>query len=501
MRCSLSWRALSLVMGVVLGGLQPGCCQTGAGSAAEGEEQPVDEFDDGSEHAAPAELLIAQATQYQRQREWYKLADTLEEAIRLRPKYSRLRKLAAWNLVYNISAAQTDVKDRYAWLCRGILVFGDGIDVDPENVECWSGVARNMAFKLGIDDESREFRRLFSEDKRFHNRLRQYVPVEEATGPNGLPDNWLVGRLFFNHISEMIQKDGASQGNIPQIVQFGRSPACTTGYAAALYKDGYFGETAVLAWRNAEREWQALGDCESTDPSGFSIRLNDQDRMDAEVVRLWKEFDGLQPGLHQRLQSEALAALPDALRKVLEKPASQRANREADAARRAEDASRLTLEKLDKVVSGANRGEALRIAEQALAAERKAEAIRSFRASSDYDELLLRCKLEQSEGLREARRLTYEAERLWDEGDSGRGEWKTDVRKRYEEAFRKWAVVLQELGERNEVWAIREDLTSAVTRYRERILNNGPLPAGFPIGDKIQEWERARRQSLEKWGS
>lgn len=450
-----------------------------------------------TEKAQKAAALYRQAMQYQRDRKWHELADTQEELLKLMPKDAKLRRFVAWNLAYNLSAEADDVEERYAWIRRGLRVLIEGIELDPHTVTHWHNTGWDLAFKIGTSDESLDYRRLFAEDEPFHGQIRRHVAIDEAVGLDGKPDCWLVGRLFFVRANEMILKEGASLGDASAPISFARPAMCMTHFAEALNKEGRFDDNAVQAWCKAENEWKAYGDIELTTPFEFSIKLNDLDHQVGEVTRLWSNFDRLQPGLQKRLRAEAHAKQSARSRPAPDEHARKRTVIELFEQLVAADNNtkpvRLTYEMLHESVAGPKRGEALRIGEQALAAEKRADAIRTSRAIVNLDSYLLRCRLERSDVLIEARRRTYEAGQQLAKARTTRTPADISRTKQlYDEAFRIWATVFDKFGDASNERFIRQDVLDVVWLYRQVFLAGADLPDHCPIREKVLEWEPPR---------
>ncbi len=486
------------VLGVLAGALLLTACSGTRCEAAEelGSEGRVtaNAGNDPKEAVKTAEALFARVKQYHRDRDWHRLADTLDQLLDLMPKDTRIRKFVAWNQSRNLSAEANGVEGRYAWIRRGLQTLMDGIKLDKSTADHWHNTGWDLAFGIGTREESRQYRRLFANDVSFHDEISRHVAVELALGPDGKPDNWLVGRLFFVRAAEMVQNDGAALGDSSPLFLFVRPANCRSAYASSLNKEGRFDDTAIRAWHEAERDWRAFGDLDIPTNDGFSVKLNELDREVADETRLWNDFDRLQPGLRERLRSETLATVPDTSRRAWEEPESQRTFEEMIAAREAEKAMQLTPEQLAKAVTGDNRSAAIRVGQQAIAASKRAKTIKMFRAMINFDAELLCCRWERSDVLIDARRATYEADQLLagvqTENDRAR---RDKAARLYEKAFDKWAKVISELGDVANEGFVRYDVLDAVDRYRQTILNMAPLPDDFPIREKLAEWERLQR--------
>ena len=97
-------------------------------------------------------------------------------------------------------------------------------------------------------------RRLFRDDKDFHETFRKNdVEVDEGLGPDRKPDNWLVGKLWYEKAVDSHVSDGKPiRGRTPLLFYSG-APMSIMNSAAAMHKDGYFFENAILAWQQSNQ--------------------------------------------------------------------------------------------------------------------------------------------------------------------------------------------------------------------------------------------------------
>lgn len=481
------WTAFAwLGAGVYLGALETGAhaAEPPAATPAAGDEKPTSQT-----RAQQLAVLAASLRDFRAKKDWENVAATHEEILSLEPNNAKLRRFVAWDLSYNISAEIEDVGKRYEWIRRGILVLIDGIDNSAKDARlCWDA-GWFIAQKLGRSDERRQFRRLFAADEKFHQRIGRHVAVARASGPDGKPDNWLVGRLFFLRAIELGQREGASIRDVSPLMYYSDPAMCRIQFASALVEEGHSGQTAVRAWQEGEREWKQTGDREIATAYGFSIRLNDRNKHRADAAKLWKEFDRLQPGLRDRLRDEATKALPEPQRRALQTPPEKRTDNQWDLAAKAEVGLRLSPEILSARVQGAGRAEALRIGRQALDADRRAAAVGQYGEIVNYDYWLRRCRIERSDVVLQARQLAFRAAAQLDKGrldstDSAN----PGARQLYEQAFGKWAEALGHFENLIDDEYVCQDVMAVIGQYRRAILGGKPLPGDFPLRKVVDRW-------------
>src|SRR5262249_24464879 len=178
---------------------------------------------------------------------------------------------------------------------------------------------------LGRADEHLQFRRLFRDDKDFHQTFRDNgVEVDEGLGPDPKPDNWLVGKLWYDRaVNAHVAHDKPIRGTTPLLFYSG-APMSIMNSAAAMNKDGYFFENAVLAWQRARDAWQRYGERELPTSVGFNIRLNDKEPIDQRIKDAREALERLCPGVAEEVHKEKLAKLSPEQRLALDTPAAQR---------------------------------------------------------------------------------------------------------------------------------------------------------------------------------
>src|SRR5258707_10821144 len=89
---------------------------------------------------------------------------------------------------------------------------------------------------------------------------RHGIDVEAAKGPDGKPDNWLVGRLWYQR-SIQAHRDGGSIGGKSPVLFYSSPIMSKVNYLADLEKEPNFDEEYVRAgWAQVYDEWVKLGD-------------------------------------------------------------------------------------------------------------------------------------------------------------------------------------------------------------------------------------------------
>ena len=100
-------------------------------------------------------------------------------------------------------------------MTRGIDFLREGTRYNPEEPVLFWELGWTFGHKVGKADEYVQYRRLFSEDEDLHNRLREdNLMIDDALGPEGKPDNWLVGREWFRQAEEIVDRGVPIRGRL-----------------------------------------------------------------------------------------------------------------------------------------------------------------------------------------------------------------------------------------------------------------------------------------------
>ena len=151
-------------------------------------------------------LLWTKADGYKRTESWDKLSATLNQIAKLQPNYISVWEFQAHNLSYNVSAEFDDYRSRYHWVKKGLEFLLEGTKYNQRNPRLFWSLGWFTGHKIGRSDEHVQFRRLFRQDTDFHNTLMDYVNMNNARGPDGYPDNWLVAYLWYLQSEAVVDK-------------------------------------------------------------------------------------------------------------------------------------------------------------------------------------------------------------------------------------------------------------------------------------------------------
>lgn len=422
-----------------------------------------------------ATLLWKKSEEYKVHHEWDRLSATLNQIAKLQPHYEAVWEHQAHNLSYNVSAEFDDYTQRYSWVKKGMSFLSEGVRKNRNAPRLIWYTGWFYGQKLGLSDEKRQFRELFREDDPLHAELLEEgiaVDSPEARGPEGRPDNWLVGRLWLNRGYDLVDS-GVRLVNKTPLTFFEVGPKWRILHATAIEEEGTLDDRAKDAWQRAGDDWYRYGTRSIQTTSPFTIQLaglEDLRRRRAGLVERFEEATG--PTL-EKMRQERRDALSDAQRKALDTPAAERTGEQAALAAQSEP----TLEPPYFLVAKASpenvQLKALQLAVEIDDVDQRIQKTESYRGQMNYEYWETRTRAEQEDVMIEARRLVYEAEQLNDRADLD------GAIAAYDRAWVKWAEVFDRYPVLIED-AASDDLLDSINRYRVAT-DQSELPEDFPL--------------------
>jgi hypothetical protein len=252
--------------------------------------------------------LWLKAMHYKKVKDFDRLSVTVNQLVKLQPNFITVREFQAHNLAYNVSIEFDDYRDRYNWVTKGIDFLMDGALYNRYEPHLLGYCGWFLSQKIGRSDEFRQFRRLFRHDDDFHEKLNKYVDVDDAKSrADLLPDNWLVGRLWYLKAERIVETRNVRMRETPWLF-FSHAPRCLISYATALDRDGELPpeEVSQQAWRDAEKQWELYGAREFY-IRGQPVRLNSLHELQYQRDALALAIDAAASGM-PREQVEQLRA-------------------------------------------------------------------------------------------------------------------------------------------------------------------------------------------------
>jgi hypothetical protein len=439
------------------------------------------EIDPGSEtiklatlgmRGVAANILWDKALEFQKKEDWTNLSVTLEQITKLEPNFINVWRFQAWNLSYNVSVEWDDYRQRYAWVIKGTKFLEEGMKYNENEPLLPWDIGWVIGHKIGTADEKKQYRVLFRNDDDYH-----------GSRPIAQRDNWLVGKESFLAAQQIVDtRDVPVRGTNPVIFHSGPAK-WQTNYSAGLEIDGgvdgraVFGEVAQRAWNTAVREWEEFSTRDIPSSLGIPIRVGDIDKHKAEVQKLIKELDALEPGLRDKVSEEKKAKLPEDEREVLAIKREDRTPPQQTTATVAEAKIKVSNAELADRLDERHQSKGRKLAEEIARLEDVVRVTQSNADTIQFKYWYTRCLAERTPEALEARKQMYEANQAY--------LVETDLdaaRKGYEESFRQWKKVFDEFP------LLQED----------RVLSDDLIGPDYMPG-AIRHYEKLLGQIGEKW--
>lgn len=443
---------------------------------------PESENLDGS-YIANASRLGARRDDQRAYRDWYKKREKEDDEVGVTiavghvvgsGDHSRLTlEVYAHCLTYRVSDEVDDVNGKYFWIKQGLQMLLHGVALHEDQPMLVHNVGWYVGFKIGRSEEAMTYRRLFRDDTDFHDLLSRHIDLAGTKGPDGKPDNWLVAQQFFVEAIRRYEL-GYDIGDKSPLIFLADPATMQADYAAAIERDGVFGEAAVSAWQKAERMWNEFGDRDVPNSWGEPFRLNDLGRHQERAVQLRARQEELAPGLEEKLRERRIQSLSQAQRLALEKDPAERNFAEFELALKAEKAIHISPQDVAESVAPVHRRQAVQFAEEIVDLETTAQRINAYRSIVNYDYWATRCMVEQTDEMLAARR---------DLNLAMQGPCSPEATALFEGAFAVWLEVLERHPVLRDSLYDWDDLQRALDTY----FAHGNTPAKDAPSMKLRE--------------
>ncbi|MCH2124849.1 MAG: IRE (iron responsive element) [Pirellulaceae bacterium] len=441
-----------------------------------------------------ANLLWGKATEYKKTKSWDSLSATLNQITKLQPNYITVWEYQGHNLSYNISVEFDNYRHRYQWVKKGIDFLVKGTRYNRDNPRLLWSIGWFMGQKFGRADERLLYRKLFREDTEFHEKQNKYVEIEsnQARGPDKLPDTWLVGRLWYGVGQEVVATKGVQIKSLVKLsekteeVYQGRSPLVfhstahrsKINHAEAIQEEGYLDEKSEYAWREAGKDWRALGDIPIPSSWGVDLRLNDFARLEQDINQMRDDIGALAPEARDRIRQDKLEnELTPEERDVLAIADAERDAAQMQLASLAEDKLRVTPYDLAfrSEVSEDIKNQARAMADEIQSKSVHIGRVFQYRTTVNFGYWAMRCRAEQTPTATSARRLVFEADAANDESDL------ITAKEKYEGAWKNWAQIFEKYPDlmHDETAEILMESIRRYARLHEQL--DVEFPRDFPL--------------------
>lgn len=447
-----------------------------------------------------ATLLWSKANDYKIHHEWDRLKATLNNIALLQPHYEKVWEFQAHNLSYNVSSEFDDYRQRYAMVREGIEYLTRGVEQNRKAPRLVWYTGWFYGQKIGMSDEKRQFRRLFADDQPQHEALRATniaVDSPESRGPDGKPDNWLIGRQWLLYGYDLVD-NGVRIRNQTPINFFQTGPKWRIKHAEAIETEGVLDDRAKNAWQLASDDWQAFGQRSVPTTSPFTIKLGGLDELLEQRDTLTKQFMELAGETYRAEEKLLYDSMNAEERTAWETPAEERDQTQYTLALQLAARLKPGLGRVARIAPEAVRLRAIQLATEIDDLQARYDKTTSYRGQVNYDYWQTLCAAEQEDRTVDARRLLFEAEQANADADLDLAIAK------YEQAFVLWAdifddypVLLQD--------DLSEDLMRSIGRYQVAI-DQETFAEDFPLAPFVavmenetkSETEYARLRALQK---
>lgn len=438
-----------------------------------------------------ATLLWSKANDYKIHHEWDRLKATLNNIALLQPHYEKVWEFQAHNLSYNVSSEFDDYRQRYAMVREGIEYLTRGVEQNRKAPRLVWYTGWFYGQKIGMSDEKRQFRRLFADDQPQHEALRATniaVDSPESRGPDGKPDNWLIGRQWLLYGYDLVD-NGVRIRNQTPINFFQTGPKWRIKHAEAIETEGVLDDRAKSAWQLASDDWQAFGQRSVPTTSPFTIKLGGLDELLEQRDALTKQFMELAGETYRAEEKLLYDSMNEEERTAWETPAEERDQTQYTLALQLAARLKPGLGRVARIAPEPVRLRAIQLATEIDDLQARYDKTTSYRGQVNYEYWQTLCAAEQEDRTVDARRLLFEAEQANADADLDLAIAK------YEQAFVLWAdifddypVLLQD--------DLSEDLMRSIGRYQVAI-DQETFAEDFPLAPFVEVMENESKSATE----
>ncbi len=449
-----------------------------------------------------ATLLWSKANDYKLHHEWDRLKATVNNIALLQPHYEKVWEFQAHNLAYNVSAEFDDYRQRYAMVQEGIEYLTRGVEQNRKAPRLVWYTGWFYGQKLGMSDEKRQFRRLFSDDEPTHEALREQniaVDSPEARGPDGKPDNWLVGRQWLFYGYDLVD-GGVKIRNQTPLNFYETGPKWRIKHAEAIEAEGILDDRAKNAWQLGYDDWQTFGQRSIPTTSPFTIKLGSLEELNQTRDEAVQRFMAIAGDAFRDEMQSMLDGLTDEEREAWDTPMEERDPDQAAIAVRLMYRLKPSFQLVARRAPETVRLKAIELAAEIVDLDARITKTDGHRNQVNYEYWKTLALAEQEDRTVEARRLLFEAEQA-------NADANLDLAiEKYDQAFELWAQVFDDypvllLDD------LSDDLMKSIRRYTIAIDSDDfsddfPLAAFVEIMQEEQksaeEYERIRNLQAEK---
>lgn len=342
-----------------------------------------------------------------------------------------------------------------------------------------------------MSDEKRQFRKLFSDDKPQHEELRESniaVDSPDARGPDGKPDNWLVGRQWLLYGYNLVDS-GVKIRNQTPINFYQTGPKWRIKHAEAIESEGVLDDRAKSAWQQGADDWQSFGQRSVPTTSPFTIKLGSILELDQQRQALTKQLMDLAGETYRAEEKLLRDGLNDQEREALAVPPEERNQEQGMLAMQLEVRLKPMWSRVARKAPENVRLRAIQLAAELADVEARYQKTDSYRGQVNYEYWQTLCTAEQEDRTVEARRLLFDAEKANADADIDQAIQK------YEQAFAMWAEIIDDFPVLLQD-ELSDDLMRSINRYKVAI-DREDFDDDFPLHPFIEVMLSEKKTSEE----
>lgn len=413
-----------------------------------------------------ATILWMQADHFKEEKYFDRFSATLNQIALLQPHMISVWQHQAHNLSYNVSPEFEDYRQRYEWVKKGIDYLVKGTKFNTRKPILQYDLGQYLGAKMGKADEKLQYRELFRNDDEFHKYFVEQglnAKSDDALGPDRKPDNWLVGKQWFEQAYQLVSA-GVPIKKSPHLL-FSYGPLWQMYHGEAIEDEGVLDERAKFVWERASREWKDFGNRELATTGYVPVTLRSIETARKNVDELKQKFSELTASVREKViaakKEKATLANPRKA-EAFAKSADAQTNEERMWASEFAMAIEPNYQELANELPRSDQIKALELASQLRSAEEYSRSTNSLREQVNYSYWETRALAEQQQMMVDARRLIFEGNKLIDVADiKGAVEKYEEAFVRWDKVFRYYPVIMTE--------DVGGDVLKAINRYKKLI--------------------------------
>jgi hypothetical protein len=361
---------------------------------------------------------------------------------------------------FNVSPEFEDYRLRYEWVKKGIDYLVRGTKYNEKKPILEYDLGHYVGNKLGKFDEKKQYRELFRKDTDFHNYFTENgLAVEtNALGYDQRPDNWRVGKLWFNKAVTSYQS-GNKIAKTPHLL-YCYSPLWQMYYGEAIQTEGILDDRSKFAWEQGGREWADYGRISIPWSGDGQIKLVETGPEMEKISELKSVFDEKTAGVAKIISDRRFERLDEATKALLKKPEEEQTPDDREKIFTTNQSLKPSYQQVVAECPKEVQASLLQIVTELSQREERLRITEIYRSNVNYGYWSDRAMAEQKNYTVDARRLLFEADKMIDLGDvKGALENYDKAWVLWDEAFRRYPILIEE--------EVGDSVFKAIRRYNK----------------------------------